>query len=145
MPRDVLRGTLQDLPRSAPAHRARRRPQPPLRADYPSREHKPPYAPTLLARAGPGGEVVPRVQAKAVEQDLRDGRPTARGAHPDACALLGKPHPPQTAHQLLLVGRSRGSIMTSTARNGMSAWKVNSRKSGCRIVHSPGPTPISVP
>src|SRR5919112_243196 len=119
MPRDVLRGTLQGLPRSAPAHRARRRPQPPLLSDHPSREHKPPYAPTLLARAGPGGEVVPRVQAKAVEQDLRDGRPTARGAHPDACALLGESPPPKTAHQLLLVGRSRGSVMTSTARNGI--------------------------
>ena len=37
--------------------------------------------------------------------------------HPDACALLGRPSLPQTAHRLLLVGGSRGGIVTSIARN----------------------------
>ena len=77
----------------------------------------PPYSPEL--DPSEAGEVVPRVQAKVVKQDLRDGRRAARGAYPDACALLGEPRPPQTPHRLLLVDRSRGGVVTLIARNGI--------------------------
>jgi len=33
-------------------------------------------------------EMVPGVQARVIQQDLRDGRSSARGAHPDACLCL---------------------------------------------------------
>jgi hypothetical protein len=64
----------------------------------------PPYSPELAQNVR---KVVPGVQTRVVQQDLRNSRPTARSAHPDACALLGRPGPPQTAHRLLLVGEGR--------------------------------------
>src|SRR5215211_3227515 len=120
MPGDLPRRTLEKLPRPSPAHRARRRPQPSLREDRPSGEHKLPDASALLPRDGPGGEVVPRVQAQAVQHDVRERSSAARGTHPDACALPEKPRPPQTAHRILLVGGGGTNIVTSIARNGIT-------------------------
>src|SRR3954463_14309887 len=67
--------------------------------------------------------MVPGVQAEAVQQDVRERRSNARGAHPDAGALLGRPRAPQTAHRLLLVGGGGGDVMTSIARNGIRTEK----------------------
>src|SRR5215203_3083421 len=120
MPADIPRRALEGLPRRAPAGSAGRRPQPPLREDRPSGEREPPRVAGLLPGAGPGGEVVPGVQTKVVQQDLRERRPNARGAHPDAFALLERPRAPQTAHRIPLVGGGGGGIVTSIARNGIS-------------------------
>src|SRR4051812_7079321 len=69
--------------------------------------------------------MVPGVQAEAVQQDVRERRSNARGAHPDAGALLGRPRAPQTAHRLLLVGGGGGDVMTSIARNGITTLNIN--------------------
>src|SRR5215217_5440560 len=119
MPADIPRRALEGLPRKPPAGSARWRPQPPLREDRPSGEREPPRAPGLLPGAGPGGEVVPGVQTRVVQQDLRERRPNARGAHPDACTLLERPRAPQTAHRIPLVGGGGGGVVTSIARNGI--------------------------
>src|SRR5215207_1718550 len=120
MPADIPRRALEGLPRKPPAGSARWRPQPPLREDRPSGEREPPRAPGLLPGAGPGGEVVPGVQTRVVQQDLRERRPNARGAHPDACTLLERPRAPQTAHRIPLVGGGGGGVVTSIARNGIT-------------------------
>src|SRR5215211_279388 len=132
MPADIPRRALEGLPRRAPAGSARRRPQPPLREDRPSGEREPPRVAGLLPGAGPGGEVVPGVQTKVVQQDLRERRPNARGAHPDAFALQERPRAPQTAHRIPLVGGGGGGIVTSIARNGIIGRSLNGveRKAG---------------
>jgi hypothetical protein len=58
MSRGVLGWTLKEVPRSAPPRRPRRRAKPSLRANSLSGEHKLPPAPTTLAGAGPGGEMI---------------------------------------------------------------------------------------
>src|SRR3954451_24258875 len=128
MPGDIPRRTIEELPRPSPAHRARRCPQPSLREDRQSGECQPPDASTLLPGARPGGEVVRGVQAKVVQQDIRERRSNARGAHPDAYALLGRSRAPQTAHRLLLVGRGGGNIVTSITRNGISLFESQARR-----------------
>src|SRR3954470_6362214 len=64
--------------------------------------------------------MVSGVQAKVVQQDIRERRSNARGAHSDACALLERPRAPQTAHRIPLVGGGGGGVMTPIARNGMN-------------------------
>src|SRR5215217_2427923 len=119
MPADIPQRALEGLPRKPPASSARRRSEPPLREDRPSGEREPPRAAGLLPGAGPGGEVVPGVQKKVVQHDVRERRSNARGAHPDAFALLERPRAPQTAHRIPLVGGGGGGIVTSIARNGI--------------------------
>src|SRR5215203_1871887 len=85
--------------------RPRRRPQPSLRANSASTEHQLPQAPTTLAGARPGGEMVSRVQAKFVQQVVRERGPNTRCAERDAAPVLGDSFPPQTAHRLLMVGK----------------------------------------
>src|SRR5215210_1819669 len=64
--------------------------------------------------------MVPRVQATVVEQDVRERGPDPRSADEDAAPLLGRAHPPQTAHRLLVVDRGGGGgTMTSIDRNGI--------------------------
>jgi hypothetical protein len=67
-----------------------------------SREHQLPPAPTTLAGTGAGGEMVSRVQAKFVEQGVRERGPNTRCADEDAWPVLGDSLPPQTAHRLLM-------------------------------------------
>src|SRR5215210_8774942 len=121
MSRDVCGRTLEEVPRSSPSRRVLWRAKPSLRANGVSGEHQLSQASTPLAGARPGGEMVSRVQAKLVQQDIRERRPNARGAHPDACALLGRARTPQTAHRIPLVGGSSGGVVTSISRNGISA------------------------
>ena len=52
--------------------------------------------------------------------ELRDSHSTARGSHPDASVLLGRPRSPQTTHWLSLVGRGCGGVVTSITRNGIT-------------------------
>ena len=85
-----------------------------------SREHQLPEAPTTLAGAGPGGEMVSRVQAKFVEQGVRERGPNTRCADEEAAPVLGDSFPPQEAHRLLMVGKGGGGgSMTSIDRNGI--------------------------
>src|SRR5919112_202120 len=121
MPADIPRRTLQGLPRKPPAGSAGRRPKPPLREDRPSREREPPRVAGLLPGAGPGGKMVPGVQTRVVQHDLRERRSNARGAHPDACTLLERPRTAQTAHRIPLVGGGGGGVVTSIARNGITS------------------------
>jgi hypothetical protein len=87
-----------------------------------SREHQLPEAPTTLAGAGAGGEMLSRVQAKFVQQVVRERGPNTRCAEEDAWPVLGDSFPPQTAHRLLMVGKGGGgSPMTSIDRNGISS------------------------
>src|SRR3954468_19561359 len=65
--------------------------------------------------------MVSGVQAKVLQQDIRERRSNARGAHSDACALLERPRAPQTAHRIPLVGGGGGGVMTPIARNGIRA------------------------
>jgi hypothetical protein len=120
MPGGILGGALQELPRSAPPRRPGRRTKPSLRANSSSGEHQLPQAPTTLAGTGPRGEMVSGVQAKLVEQGVRERGPNTRCADEDAFAVLGETFPPQTAHRLLVVGKgSGGGFMTSIDRNGI--------------------------
>src|SRR5215210_5532563 len=120
MPSGILGGALKEIPRSAPSRRPRRRAKPSLRANSASTEHQLPQAPTTLAGARPGGEMVSRVQAKFVQQGVRERGPNTRWAERDAWPVLGDSFPPQTAHRLLMVGKGGGGgSMTSIDRNGM--------------------------
>src|SRR5215212_2179151 len=96
------------IPRSAPSRRPRRRAKPSLRANSVSREHQLPPTPTTLAGARPGGEMVSRVQAKFVEQGVRERGPNTRGGGGDAAAVLGEAFAPQSARGLLMVGKGGG-------------------------------------
>src|SRR5687768_6889548 len=93
----------RDTPITTFSSRPRRRAKPSLRANSASREHQLPEAPTTLAGTGPGGEMVSRVQAKFVEQGVRERGPNTRCADEDAAPVLGDSLPPQTAHRLLVV------------------------------------------
>src|ERR687897_913236 len=85
-----------------------------------STEHQLPEAPTTLAGAGPGGEMVSRVQANFVEQGVRERGPNRRCADGDAAPVLAESLPPQTAHRLPMVGKGGGGgFMTSIYRNGI--------------------------
>src|SRR5215204_3508767 len=87
-----------------------------------SREHQLPEAPITLAGAGAGAEMVSRVQAKFVEQGVRERGPNRRCADEDAAPVLGDSFPPQRAHRLLMVGKGGGGgSMTSIDRNGITA------------------------
>jgi hypothetical protein len=67
-------------------------------------------------------EMVSGVQAKLVQQDVRERRSNTRGAHPYSYALLGRARTSQTAHRLLMVGKGgAGGSMTSIDRNGISS------------------------
>jgi hypothetical protein len=120
MPQGILGGALKAIPRSAPSRRPRRRAKPSLRANSASREHQLSPAPTTLAGAGPGGEMVSRVQAKFVEQDVRERGPNPRCADGYAAPVLGDSFPPQAAQRILMVGKGGGGgSMTSIDRNGI--------------------------
>src|SRR5215204_1525579 len=122
MPGGILGGALKGIPRSPPSRRPRRRAKPSLRANSASTEHQLPPAPTTLARAGPGGEMVSRVQAKFVKQGVRESGPITRCADEDAAPVLGESSPPQRAHRLLMVGKGGGGdSMTSIDRNSIRA------------------------
>src|SRR5215208_3756690 len=122
MPRGILGGTLQEILRSSPPSRPRRRAEPPLRANRASTEHKLPEASTPLSGALSGGEMVSGVQAKLVQQGVRERGPNTRCADGDAAPVLGETFPPQTAHRLRMVGKGGGgSSMTSIDRNGMTS------------------------
>src|SRR5215204_2164787 len=122
MPGGILGGALKGIPRSPPSRRPRRRAKPSLRANSASTEHQLPPAPTTLARAGPGGEMVSRVQAKFVKQGVRESGPITRCADEDAAPVLGDSSPPQTAHRLLMVGKGGGGdSMTSIDRNSITS------------------------
>src|SRR5215210_4614537 len=74
--------------------------------------------------------MVPRVQATVVEQDVRERGPDPRSADEDAAPLLGRAHPPQTAHRLLVVDRGGGGgTMTSIDRNGISITQCHPKSS----------------
>src|SRR5215208_8486753 len=121
MPRGILGGALEQIPRSAPSRRPRRRAESSLRANSASTEHQRPQAPATLARAGPGGEMVSRVQANFVQQGVRERGPNTRCAERDAAPVLGSSFPPQAAHRLLMVGKGGGGdSMTSIDRNGIT-------------------------
>ena len=137
MPSGILGGALEEIPRSPPSRRPRRRAEPSLRANSASTEHQLPAAPALLPGAGPGGEMVSRVQAKFVQQDVRERGPNTRCADEDAAPVLGETFPPQRAHWLLMVGKGGGGgYMTSIDRNGIiSPWTLSKQRSyGCRGV-----------
>src|SRR5215207_7041701 len=74
----------------------------------------------LLSRARPGREMVPRVQARVVQQSLRDSRVSARGAGPGTSTLLEGYCSTPTAHWFLLVGGGCRCVMTSITRIGIS-------------------------
>src|SRR5918994_6855982 len=121
MPGGILGGALKEIPRSASSRRPGRRAEPSLRANSLSGEHNLPQAPTTLAGARPCGEMVSGVQAKLVQQGVRERGPDTRCAEPDAAPVLGETFPPQTAHRLLVVGTGGGGgSMTSIDRNGIS-------------------------
>jgi hypothetical protein len=66
-------------------------------------------------------EMVSRVQAKFVEQGVRERGPNTRCADGDATLVLGDSLPPQTAHRLPMVGKGGGGgLMTSIDRNGIT-------------------------
>src|SRR5215210_9512169 len=124
MPSGILGGALEEIPRSSPSRRPRRRAKPSLRANSASGEHQLPPAPTTLAGAGPGGEMVSGVQAKFVQQGVRERGPNTRCADGDAAPVLGDSLPPQTAHRLLMVGTGGGGgSMTSIERTGIRGPK----------------------
>src|SRR5215212_9278638 len=121
MPRGIPGGALEEIPRSSPPRRTRRGAKPSLRANSASGEHKLPQAPTTLAGVGPGGEMVSRVQAKFVEQDVRERGPNTRCVDQDAWPVLGETFPPQAAHRILMVGKGGGGdYMTSIDRTGIT-------------------------
>src|SRR5215204_7777014 len=121
MPRGILGGALKEIPPSPPSGRPRRRAEPSLRANSASTEHQLPAAPTTLAGAGPGREMVSGVQAKFVEQGVRERGPDTRCAERDAAPVLGDSFPPQTAHRLRMVGKGGGGdSMTSIDRNSIT-------------------------
>src|SRR5215204_2437995 len=131
MPGGILGGALKGIPRSPPSCRPRRRAKPSLRANSASTEHQLPPAPTTLARAGPGGEMVSRVQAKFVKQGVRESGPITRCADEDAAPVLGESSPPQRAHRLLMVGKGGGGdSMTSIDRNSITIKRVNPAEIG---------------
>src|SRR5215203_4987980 len=74
----------------------------------------------LLSRARPGREMVPRVQARVVQQSLQDSRVSARGAGPGTSTLLEGYCSTPTAHWFLLVGGGCRCVMTSITRIGIS-------------------------
>src|SRR3712207_3426239 len=64
--------------------------------------------------------MVSRVQAKFVEQGVRERSPNTRCADEDAVPVLGDSFPPQTAHRLFMVGKGGGrGSMTSIDRIGI--------------------------
>src|SRR5215204_4995829 len=145
MPGGILGGALKGIPRSPPSRRPRRRAKPSLRANSASTEHQLPPAPTTLARAGPGGEMVSRVQAKFVKQGVRESGPITRCADEDAAPVLGDSSPPQTAHRLLMVGKGGGGdSMTSIDRNSISCFtygktvRIAQQQSACWRMRSVG-------
>src|SRR5918993_219343 len=73
--------------------------------------------------------MVSGVQAKLVQQGVRERGANTRGADQDAAAVLGKPRTPQTAHRLHMVGKGGGGgYMTSIDRNGITTpWCSPSR------------------
>jgi hypothetical protein len=121
----ILGRTLQEIPRSPPSRRARRRAKPSLRANSASPENisflgLPPRSPEL----DPAERWFSRVQAKFVEQDVRERGPNTRGADEGTAPVLGDSFPPQTAYRLLMVGKGgRGVSMTSINRNGITISK----------------------
>ena len=109
-----------------------------------SREHQLPEAPTTLAGAGPGGEMVSRVQAKFVKQDVRERGPNRRCAERDAAPVLGDSFPAQAAHRLLMVAKGGGgSSMTSIDRNGIRSSPQEIATRHTKIVHMEDATSTS--
>jgi hypothetical protein len=91
-----------------------------IRADHTAGERELLEIAGLLSRVEPGGEVVFGVQARALQQDLRDGRATARGAHRDAGTLLAGLGPITEASGFLLVGGSHRVVETLMTLIGIS-------------------------
>ena len=81
----------------------------------------PPYSPEL----DPAERWFQEFRRELVQQDLRERRSNARGAHPDACTLPGRACTPQTAHRIPLVGGGGGGVVTSIARNGISCGRAS--------------------
>ena len=88
--------------------------------------------------------MVSGVQAKLVEQGVRERGPNTRCADQDAAPVLGETFPPQTAHRLRMVGKcgGRGS-MTSIDRNGTYYEYLTA--SHAIFVHQPYTNPATFP